>query len=532
MGEYYDNWMGGLAMQMIGPVSLLLLLNAFVVFVGFLILSGAVNTSIVGSNGVLSRVAEDGVLPDWFLRPHPRFGTNYRVLFLITGLQLFTIVASRGDVILLGEAYAFGVVWSFVFKTLSMVVLRFKDRSPREFYVPFNVRWGNVQVPIGLGIVFLIVLLSALANLVTKPVATVSGLIFTAVFLVLFIASEKFHEKRRGGAHHEHIEQFNRAVVQQVTGECLKLTKPYCKLVAIRSPHNLFMLDKALADTDPLTTNVVVMTAKIEPRGAELAVASPSVDPYDQQLLTAVVNHAERLGKSVTPLLVPTNNALHAVLNTAKDLPCQEIFVGASNKYTAEEQLDQIAFYWIHLHDGAPQPLTVHVVSKDRDLTFDLDGGNRVPKAAQRQARSVAELRDAGIGIRRMLFVHDGTQASSDVFEWLLTMVSPGVELNLVRAPALEPALANRLDTSEKDRRWADQLGRTVNLLAQTTRTGPEIVELSRTGFYDAVVLPALSASAMPFGTLADDWPDYILRHAPCSVFIAVHPAIPRQAVG
>ena len=99
----------------------------------FLILSGAVNTSIVGSNGVLSRVAEDGVLPDWFLRPHPRYGTNYRLLYLIAGLQLFTIVASRGDVILLGEAYAFGVVWSFVFNTLSMVVLRFKKRGPREF---------------------------------------------------------------------------------------------------------------------------------------------------------------------------------------------------------------------------------------------------------------------------------------------------------------------------------------------------------------------------------------------------------------
>ena len=46
------------------------LLNALVVFVGFLILSGAVNTAIVGSNGVLNRVAEDGVLPDWFLKPH------------------------------------------------------------------------------------------------------------------------------------------------------------------------------------------------------------------------------------------------------------------------------------------------------------------------------------------------------------------------------------------------------------------------------------------------------------------------------
>ncbi|HEX5472772.1 MAG TPA: APC family permease, partial [Lacipirellulaceae bacterium] len=407
MGEYYDNWMGGLAMHMVGPVSLLLLLNAFVVFVGFLILSGAVNTSIVGSNGVLSRVAEDGVLPDGFLRPHPRFGTNYRVLYLITGLQLFTILASRGDVILLGEAYAFGVVWSFVFKTLSMVILRFKDRSERGFYVPLNVRWGDVRVPIGLSIVFLIVLLSALANLITKPVATASGLIFTAVFLVVFVVSEKYHEKRRGGAHHEHLEQFNRTLVERVTVESLGLTKPYCKLVAIRSPNNLFMLDKALADTDPATTDVVAMTAKVEPRGGEVAFAPQTVDVYDQQLLTAVVNHAEKLGKPVTPLVVPTNNALHAVLNTAKDLPAQEILVGASNKYTAEEQLDQIAFYWIHLHGGMPQGLTVHVVGQGRDLTFDLDGGNRIPKAVERQARSIADLRAAGIGVRRVLLVHD-----------------------------------------------------------------------------------------------------------------------------
>ncbi len=60
------------------------------------------------------------------------------MLFLIAALQLFTILVSRGDVILLGEAYAFGVVWSFVFNTLSMVVLRFKKRQPREFAVPFN----------------------------------------------------------------------------------------------------------------------------------------------------------------------------------------------------------------------------------------------------------------------------------------------------------------------------------------------------------------------------------------------------------
>ena len=36
--------------------------HGFVVLVGVLILAGAQNTSIVGANGVLNRVAEDGVL--------------------------------------------------------------------------------------------------------------------------------------------------------------------------------------------------------------------------------------------------------------------------------------------------------------------------------------------------------------------------------------------------------------------------------------------------------------------------------------
>src|SRR5260221_3650961 len=120
MKDYHDNLMGGLAMSVIGPLWARLFLNAFVVAVGFLILSGAVNTAIIGSNGVLNRVAEDGVMPDWFLKPHSRYGTTHRILYLILYLQLFTIIASQGDVFILGEAYAFGVVWSFVFQALSM----------------------------------------------------------------------------------------------------------------------------------------------------------------------------------------------------------------------------------------------------------------------------------------------------------------------------------------------------------------------------------------------------------------------------
>ena len=150
MSKYGGNLIGGLAMNVVGPQWARLMLNGLVVGVGFLILSGAVNTAIVGSNGVLNRVSEDGVLPDWFLRPHPRYGTTYRLINLVVALQIVTIVASRGKVLILGEAYAFGVVWSFVFKSLSMLVLRFKRPGHREYEVPLNVRVGRYDVPVGI----------------------------------------------------------------------------------------------------------------------------------------------------------------------------------------------------------------------------------------------------------------------------------------------------------------------------------------------------------------------------------------------
>ena len=117
--NYVDNLIGGLANNLAGPPLLRLGFHIFVVVVAVLILSGAVNTSLIGANGVLNRVAEDGVLLEWFRKPHARFGTTFRIINLVTGLQLITIVLSRGDVYLLGEAYAFGVVWSFVFKSVA-----------------------------------------------------------------------------------------------------------------------------------------------------------------------------------------------------------------------------------------------------------------------------------------------------------------------------------------------------------------------------------------------------------------------------
>jgi len=532
MPRYADNLIGGLAMNVISPEWMRpwpnLALNAFVVVVGGLILSGACNTAIIGSSGVLNRVAEDGVLPVWMQKPHARYGTTHRILRLVLGLQAATILISRGNVLLLGEAYAFGVVWSFVFMSLSMVILRIRRPDlPREYKVPLNFRLGGVEIPLGLIAVFLVLFAAAAINLLTKEVATVAGLVFTGGFLTLFTVSERLNRGRQvAETPHKHVEQFSVQASETVSTESLGLRKPFTKLVAIRSPHNLFMLEKALAETDPETTSVVVMTAKVLPEGDETV--RTDLDPYDQELMTAVVNRAEKAGKRVKPLIVPTNNALHAVLRLADELFAQEVILGASNKYAADEQMELIALYWANLHGGEPKPLTVRLLSKDRDIYLDLHGGNRIPKISERQARTVAELRAAGVGIDRVLLVHDGTQAGSDLFQGVLTMLDAQVALGLAHVPA-ENASAALL---QKDTERAQNLGRDITVHAVPPGdTGAELVELARESGYDLLILPQPAAGHGNDGQV-DPVVEFVLQHASCQTMLAVPPAIPPEVAG
>jgi hypothetical protein len=530
MAKYSDNLLGGLAMNVIGPTPARLVLNALVGGVGGLSLAGAGNTAIIGSNGVLNRVAEDGVMPEWFLKPHPKFGTTYRILTLITLLQLFTIMISGGDVILLGEAYAFGVVWSFVFQALSMVVLRFKDPRPREAKVPLNIRVGKYEVPIGLLLILAILLISAAANLLTKETATIGGALFTGTFFVIFWVSERFYERRRRGAKHTHMEQFNQATTEAITPEGLGLKKPNRKLVSIRSTQNLFMLERALAETDPETTAIVVMTAKVAPIG-EGPPEKTDLDAYDQRLMTAVVDRAEKAGKQVKPLIVPTNNPLHAVLKTAMDLRVQELILGASNKYTVDEQLEQIAFYWISLHGGTPAPLTVRILSRERDVYLDLGGGSRIPKISERQARSVAELRAAGVGVDRVMLLFDGSPAHSDLFQAVLTMLDPQVKLGLLPIPAPGVESVDGEGQVQREEERARQLGRAVAVVKAGDASGAAVVERLRADEYDLVILPMLGETPGAAVRSLDERTLYILMHAHCRVFLAAAPAIPQEVV-
>src|SRR3954465_11413212 len=241
--EYVDNLLGGLAMHLAGPEILRLGFHVFVVIVGTLILSGAVNTSMIGANGVLNRLAEDGVLLDWFRRPHKRFGTSYRLINLITIAQLSTILLSRGDVFLLGEAYAFGVVWSFFLKSLGVLVLRYR-RHDQEYKMPLNPHLFGREWPVGLALTTLLLFFVAIANLFTKEIATKSGVAFTIVLFIIFTVSERINARKRADKKHG-LEEFNLDMRPEVTAQTVQ-ARPGCVLVAVRDNKRMLHLHSVL----------------------------------------------------------------------------------------------------------------------------------------------------------------------------------------------------------------------------------------------------------------------------------------------
>jgi len=368
---FLDNLIGGLAMYLTGPMAARLLFHGFVVLVGTLILAGAVNTAIIGSNGVLNRVAEDGVLPDWFRHPHKKFGTTSRLINLIVILQLLTIVISRGDVYMLGEAYAFGVVWSFAMKALSVLVLRYKQPEGREWKVPFNLRFGKTEVPVGLILITLALFALATINVLTKRVATISGVSFTIAFFITFELSDIANRKRKSLHVHE-LEKFRLVTREEVSCQGVSV-RPGNVLVAVRNPNRLQHLQRVLQKTDTRRLDIVVLSV----RGVNQAASGEHWLEVNQifsddetNVFTHVVTLAEKAGKHVELMVVPGSNPYEAVVQTAARLQSSRIVMGLSPKLTPSEQGAEVGYFWEQLPEPRPSLSLEIVLDNINDTVF------------------------------------------------------------------------------------------------------------------------------------------------------------------
>jgi Amino acid permease len=349
-----------------------------------------VNTAIVGSNGVLNRVSEDGILPPWFRQPHHRFGTTHRMINLVVGLQIATIILSRGNIFLLGEAYAFGVMWSFFMNSIAVLALRYKQPGKREFEVPFNYTVAGIEIPVGLVLISLTLLALCTINLLTKQIATISGIIFTAAFFATFTIAERI-TKRRGEAGAE-LDQFNVASQSELSTATVGV-RPGNVLVPVSNYHALYHLAAVLDRVKTERRDIVVLHVQVLHRtgSGEVELAADQLfGSVEQLLFTKALAMAEQRGKPIRLAVVAANDLWDGILRAAANLQSASIVLGRSSKMITAEQARQFGLAWEALPDPRP-PFNLEIFSPQGEHEFFLLGPH-APHLTRNEVNLVHEL--------------------------------------------------------------------------------------------------------------------------------------------
>src|SRR5262245_6936524 len=334
-------------------------------------------------------------MTDWFRAPHKKYGTTYRMINLIVILQLVAIIASRGNTYTLGEAYAFGVIWSFAFKGLAVLVLRFKDKSKREWKVPFNLRLDGNELPIGLGVITMLLFSVAGVNLITKEVATISGIAFTIVFFAIFLISERINERQHADEIHTTtaMDQFRLHPSDDVSTESVQV-RPGNTICLVRDHNTLDHLKKALEITHTGKKDLVVMTVQLM-RGPDTGYERMAEDRlfsrYEQYLFSRVVALAEKAGKTVHLLVVPSSDIFQAIALTAAQLRTSDIIAGRSSVLSPEQQAKFLGDAWERLADKPQERIRFRVIGADDEI-LDFYLGAHAPDLTEEEINFIHKL--------------------------------------------------------------------------------------------------------------------------------------------
>jgi hypothetical protein len=81
-------------------------------------------------------LADEHFMPDAITWRNRRFGTPHFAILIATFVPMFVLVSTRGNLLLLGELYAFGLLGAFVLSSLGLDVVRWRegDRSLRFWF--------------------------------------------------------------------------------------------------------------------------------------------------------------------------------------------------------------------------------------------------------------------------------------------------------------------------------------------------------------------------------------------------------------
>ncbi len=107
----------------------------------------ATNAGMIGISRLSWSLAEHRQLPGAFARLHPRYRTPWFTIAFFAAIAIALVLP--GNTTFLGNLYSFGAMLSFTIAHLSIIALRVRQPDLyRPYRAPWNVRWGNSEVPL------------------------------------------------------------------------------------------------------------------------------------------------------------------------------------------------------------------------------------------------------------------------------------------------------------------------------------------------------------------------------------------------
>jgi amino acid transporter/nucleotide-binding universal stress UspA family protein len=293
----------------------------------------AANTAMIGGYHIFLALANQGFLPKLLTWRNRTFGTPHVAIAVTTFVPILVITGAQGDMVLLGQLYAFGLLGDFVLSSLGLDVIRWRLQRRGVVF------WLGLVVTAMLALAFSV-------NLVAKPLATVFGGGITALGMMIAIGMREgfFTEAlyrvpfvgrlatSRAAAAERDVESDEQLSIVSL-GQAVELRPlfPSSTLLAIRG-RAVPLLREAAARVKGRGESVLYCVFVDELPGLFLSGEPPDPNPEAEATLRAAVQEGRRLAIEVIPIWMVSFSAAEAIARAAERLEVDGVIVGVSRR--------------------------------------------------------------------------------------------------------------------------------------------------------------------------------------------------------
>lgn len=291
----------------------------------------AANTAIIGGYHVFLALARQGFFPTFLTARNRRFGTPHWAILVATVVPVLVVYYTAGNLTLLGEMYAFGLLGAFVLSSLGVDVIRWRDGQRGPWF------WVGVLTTA-------MVLVSWCVNLVTKQLATLfgGGLTLLGMAIAMGAQQKRFQEifyrlpfvHRRTAERiveaHEEAEEVPE-LISLSDAQDLRRLYPSTTLVALRGPNPLLVAEAVRRERGRGGATIYAIYVEERP-GLFVGGAASEPDAEGRATLLEASRAALAEGATLVPIWTISYSAAEGIARAARELGVDTVMMGVSRR--------------------------------------------------------------------------------------------------------------------------------------------------------------------------------------------------------